>query len=124
MHLMQSDMLMKYSKNQDAAKEFLKYLHAEENYRKFFESQKGFATPCTAKWEQHKLWTQDPVMAPFKVAARLGQAPGFAGLPNQKAAEALSKYIITDMYAKAVQGMPAEESVKWAESELKKIYSA
>jgi multiple sugar transport system substrate-binding protein len=45
-------------------------------------------------------------------------------LPNQKAAEALSKYIITDMYAKAVQGMPAEESVKWAESELKKIYSA
>jgi len=28
------------------------------------------------------------------------------------------------MYAKAVQGMPAEESVKWAESELKKIYAA
>ena len=35
----------------------------------------------------------------------------------------LSKYIVTDMYAKAVQGMPAEESVKWAEGELKKIYS-
>ena len=63
-------------------------------------------------------------MAPFKVAAKLGQAPGFAGLPNQKAAEALSKYIVTDMYAKAVQGMPAEEAVKWAEGELKKIYSA
>jgi multiple sugar transport system substrate-binding protein len=28
------------------------------------------------------------------------------------------------MYAKAVQGMPAEESVKWAEGELKKIYVA
>ena len=63
-------------------------------------------------------------MAPFKVAAKLGQAPGFAGLPNQKAAEALIKYIITDMYAKAVQGMPAEDAVKWAEGELKKIYSA
>jgi multiple sugar transport system substrate-binding protein len=124
MHLMQSDMLMKYSKNQDAAKQFLKWIHTEKNYEKWFLSQKGYSTPCTAKWEQHKLWTQDPVMAPFKVAARLGQAPGFAGLPNQKAAEALSKYIITDMYAKAVQGMPAEESVKWAESELKKIYSA
>jgi multiple sugar transport system substrate-binding protein len=124
MHLMQSDMLMKYSKNQDAAKEFLKWIHAEKNFEKWFISQKGYSTPCTAKWEEHPLWAQDPVMAPFKVAARLGQAPGFAGLPNEKAAEALSKYIVTDMYAKAVQGMPPEEAVKWAEEELKKIYAA
>lgn len=123
-HLLQSNMLMKYSKNQDAAKEFLKYLHTEANYRKFFELQKGFATPCTEKWESDKLWNVDPVMAPFKVAAKLGQAPGFAGPPDAKAQEGLSKYIITDMYAKAVQGMPAEELVKWAEGELKKIYSA
>jgi multiple sugar transport system substrate-binding protein len=26
------------------------------------------------------------------------------------------------MYAKAVQGMSAEDAVKWAEGELKKIY--
>ena len=42
--------------------------------------------------------------------------------PNAKASEVYSKYIIIDMYAKAIQGMPAEESVKWAEAELKKIY--
>src|SRR5215211_245476 len=123
-HLLQSNMLMKYSKNQDAAKQFLSWLHQEANYRKFFESQKGFATPCTVKWESDKLWDVDPVMTPYKVAAKLGQAPGFAGPPDAKAQEGLSKYIITDMYAKAVQGMPAEESVKWAESELKKIYVA
>jgi multiple sugar transport system substrate-binding protein len=35
----------------------------------------------------------------------------------------LSKYVITDMYAKAVQGMSAEEAVKWAEGEIKKVYS-
>jgi multiple sugar transport system substrate-binding protein len=122
-HLLQSNMLMKYSKNQDAAKEFLKYLHTEANYRKFFESQKGFATPCTAKWEDDPLWNVDPVMTPYKVAAKLGQAIGFSGAPNAKAQEVLSKYIVTDMYAKAVQGMPAEEAVKWAEGELKKVYS-
>ena len=121
-HLLQSNMLMKYSKNQDAAKEFLKWLHSEANYRKFFESQKGFATPCTAKWESDPLWNLDPVMTPYKVAARLGQAIGNAGPPNAKAQEVLSKYIVTDMYAKAVQGMPAEDAVKWAEGELKKIY--
>src|SRR5215468_11109230 len=123
-HLLQSQMLMKYSKNQDAAKEFLKYIHAEANYRKFFESQKGFATPCNEKRESDPLWAVDPVMTPYKVAARLGQAPGYAGPPNGKAAEGLSKYIVTDMYAKAVQGMPPEESVNWAETELKKVYSA
>ena len=121
-HLLQSNMIMKYSKNQDAAKQFLKWMHDEANYRRFFESQKGFATPCTAKWEGDKLWDVDPVMTPYKVAAKLGQAIGYAGPPNAKAQEGLSKYVITDMYAKAVQGMPAEESVKWAEAELKKIY--
>ena len=121
-HLLQSHMLMKYSKNQDPAKEFLKWIHTEKNFERWFVSQKGFATPCTEKWEGHKVWTDDPVMAPFKVAAKLGQAPGHAGPPNAKAAEALSKYIITDMYAKAVQGMPAEDVVKWADAELKKIY--
>ena len=121
-HLLQSHMLMKYSKNQDPAKEFLKWIHTEKNFEKWFVSQKGFATPCTEKWEGHKVWSDDPVMAPFKVAAKLGQAPGHAGPPNAKAAEALSKYIVTDMYAKAVQGMPAEDAVKWADAELKKIY--
>src|SRR5471032_1312118 len=32
-HLLQSNMLMKYSKNQDAAKEFLKWIHTEANYQ-------------------------------------------------------------------------------------------
>jgi len=39
-----------------------------------------------------------------------------------KATEGFTKYVITDMYAKAAQGTPPAEAVKWAESELKKIY--
>ena len=50
------------------------------------------------------------------------RTPGYAGPANAKSAEVLSKYIITDMYAKAVQGTSAEDAVKWAESELKKVY--
>jgi multiple sugar transport system substrate-binding protein len=42
---------------------------------------------------------------------------------GKKPAEVLTKYIITDMYAKAVQGASAEDAVKWAEGELKKIYT-
>ena len=91
-------------------------------YEKWFVSQKGFATPPAAEWEKHKVWGEDPVMEPYKVAGRLARTPGFAGPSDAKAAEVLSKYVITDMYAKAVQGTSAEDAVKWAESELKKIY--
>lgn len=122
LHLLQSNMLMKYSKNQEAAKDFLTWIHAEKTFEKWFVSQKGFSTPCTETWEGHAAWTDDPVMAPFKIAARLGQTPGRAGPPNARAAEALSTYVISDMYAKAVQGMPAEDAVKWADARLRKIY--
>jgi multiple sugar transport system substrate-binding protein len=122
MHTYHSHVMPSYSKNQKAAKEFLKWAHSKPVYEKWFISQKGFATPTTPEWEKHKLWDEDPVMAPYKVAGKLGLTPGHAGPSNKKAGEVLSKYIIVDMYAKAVQGMPAEEAVKWAEGELKKVY--
>lgn len=122
LHLLQSNMLMKYSKNQEPAKEFLTWIHAEWNFEKWFVSQRGFSTPCTEAWEAHAAWTDDPVMAPFRVAAKLGQAPGRAGPPDARAAQVLSQYVIADMYAKAVRGMPAEEAVKWADGRLRNIY--
>ena len=124
MHTYFSHVIPNYSKNQDGAKALLKWVHTKANYEPWFVSQKGFATPPTHEWEKHKLWEEDKVMAPFKIAGRLGQAPGYP-LPSsgKKPAEVLTKYIITDMYAKAVQGASAEDAVKWAEDELKKIYA-
>ena len=49
---------------------------------------------------------------------------GYAGQPNQKAAEAWNKFIVTVMYARACGGqMKPEEAVKWAAGELGKIYT-
>jgi multiple sugar transport system substrate-binding protein len=124
LHPPQSHMLMKYSKNQKAAKEFLRWLSSRPVFEKWFLSQQGFSIPATREWEKHALWAKDPVMAPFKDVIRTARAPGWPGPAGRKSSEALSKYIITDMYAKAVQGMPPEEAVKWAHAELVKIYSA
>jgi multiple sugar transport system substrate-binding protein len=85
---------MGYSKNQKAAKDF------------------------------DPLWKKDPVMLPFRAAVREGRFPGYAGPADRKAAEGLSKYLITDMYAKAVQGAPVEDAVKWADAEYKSIHAA
>ncbi|MFL4989435.1 MAG: ABC transporter substrate-binding protein [Microvirga sp.] len=122
MHTFESHLMPSYSKNQKAAKDFLRWMHTPANYEKWFNSQKGFATAPTADWEKSKMWEENPVMLPFKVAGRLGELPGRKGLPNARAGEVLSKYVIVDMYAKAVQGGTAEEAVAWAEGELKKVY--
>ena len=60
----------------------------------------------------------------FRTAARNTRLFGYAGPSTGKATEVFSKYIITDMYAKAVQGMKAEDAVQWADTELKKIYGS
>ena len=116
-------MVMEYSKNQKAAKDFLRWVHSEKIYDQWFTSQQGFSVGPTTVWEEHKLWGDDPVMAPFRTAARSGRFAGYAGPANRKAAEAISKYILVDMYAKAVQGMAPGDAVKWAHGELVKIYA-
>ena len=121
-HVPFAHMVMKYGKNQKAAKDLLAWMGSKEGFEPWFLSQKGFSVGPTTDWEKHPIWKEDAVMLPYKDAARLGRAPGFAGPPNAKAAEAQTKYIITDMYAKAIQGMAPDASVKWAEGELKKIY--
>jgi multiple sugar transport system substrate-binding protein len=121
--LNQSHAVMKYSKNQKLAKDFLRWLHKGENYGKWFKTQEGYSAGATKEWEKNPMWaTLDEPLKMFRTAARTTRLFGYAGPSTAKSTEAFTKYIVTDMYAKAVQGMKAEDAVKWAEGELKKIY--
>jgi len=118
-----TNLLMNYSKNQAAAKKFLRWMSSKEIFEKWFVSQQGYTAGPTKIWESHSVWNADPVLAPFKQLPATGRLGGYAGSPNQKAAEVTTKYIIVDMYAKAIQGMPAADAVKAAHAELVKIYA-
>lgn len=122
LHPPQTHMLMKYSRNQKAGKDFLRWMSSRKVFEKWFVSQKGFSIPAAREWSKHPVWNEDPVMAPFRDVILTARAPGWPGPSDRRAAEVVSKYIITDLYAKAVQGMPAEDAVKWAHAELTKIY--
>jgi multiple sugar transport system substrate-binding protein len=122
-HVPFSNLIPTYTPNQKAAQDFLKWFHSKDVYDQWFTSQQGFSVGCTKVWEDDPVWKVDPVMAPFRTAAQSGRFAGYAGPSGRASAEAVSKFIITDMYAKAVQGMPAEDAVKWAHGELVKIYA-
>ncbi len=118
-----TDMLMGYSKNLPAAKDFLRWAHSKDAFDPWFTSQQGYSCGATKMWETHKVWQADPVLAPFHDLPAKGRLVGYAGPPNRKAAEVVTKYIVVDMYAKAIQGMPAEEAAKWAHGEAAKTYA-
>ncbi len=123
-HVPFSNIVPAYVKNQKAAKDFLRWFQSKDIYEQWFASQQGFSVGATKVWQDDPLWKVDPVMAPFRTAALSGRFAGYAGPAGRAAAEVISKFIIVDMYTKAVQGMAPADSVKSAHAELVKIYAA
>ena len=70
------------------------------------------------------MWKADPVMAPFHNLPATGRLVGYAGPPSRTAAEVVTKYIVVDMSAKAIQAMADEEAAKWAHTEAAKVYAS
>ncbi len=116
--------VMKYSKNQKLAKEFIRWYMDKKQFEPYFLSQELWMVPPTNVWYSHPLWTKDPKLTIYRDTVKEARPLGYAGPPGAKATEALAKYIIVDMFTKAIQGTPPEEALNWATAELKKIYSA
>ena len=92
-------------------------------FEQWFTSQQGYTAGATKIWEDHPVWNSIRCWRRSRSIPVTGRLAGYAGPPNQKAAEVQTKYMIVDMYAKAIQGMTAEDAVKSAHDELVKIYS-
>src|SRR6059058_6028683 len=72
--------VMKYSKNQKLAKDFLKWLHQDANYGKWFEVNEGYSVGAAKKWEDHPMWAKvDKPLQVFRQAARVTRAFGHPG---------------------------------------------
>jgi multiple sugar transport system substrate-binding protein len=110
-------------KDSDASKEFLRYVYDPKQYDAWFEQNKGYSVGPGDRLEQSKMWDSLPKpLAPFRTAGKIARALGYAGPPSPKVQESLSKYIVVNMFARAVQGTSAEDSVKQAEAEMKQIF--
>jgi multiple sugar transport system substrate-binding protein len=98
-------------------------VHSKPVFEQWFTSEQGYTDGAAKDWEKDPVWKIDPILLPFRDLPAIGRLVGYAGPPSRAAAEVVTKYIIIDMYANAVQGMAAEEAVKWARDELVKVYA-
>jgi multiple sugar transport system substrate-binding protein len=122
LHMLHSHMVMSHSGNIPAGKALLRWLHAPANYERWLKTHKGAVLGATMNWERIRMWQEDPVMSPYRLAARLGQTPGYPGRASAGAVDAFSRFIVVDMYAMGIQGMPAEDAARWAERTLQRLY--
>lgn len=115
--------ILKNSKNISAAREFLKWWFQDEQYNAWFRVQDGYQLPPTKKLAADPVWLKDPKMTIFRDQAKYGVNVGFPGPPSEKAALAVSKYIVVDTFARAVQSGDAKAAIDWGTEQLKRIYT-
>ena len=118
----QSSCIMNHSKVQTAAKNYIRFIMKDENFEKFFLINNGYVIGPTPKWQKHKLWSHDPALTPYRDMAAYGQHYGYPGPYDRRSSEALAKYIIVDLFARAVKGESADRIIRLAERELRNIY--
>lgn len=116
--------MLKYSPNQRLAKDFIGWYMAKEQYGKWFEVCETFIVAPTKLWYGHPVWTKDPKLTMFRDVMNEARPIGYAGPPGRKASESMAKYVVVDMFAKAIQGVAPEDALRWARGELEKVHSA
>lgn len=114
--------IFKFSKVQKEAKEFIKWLLQPKQYSPWMGMGEGMMAGLLNYYEDDPVWKKDPKFEASRLTPKYVRLPGFPGPPSRVAAEAMVKYVIVNMFARACKGMSTAETIKIAESELKDIY--
>ncbi len=122
--------IWKFSRNQEVAKEFLRYY--ADNWVDAFKASSGYNMPIYANIvpKPMPLLSDDPTSTPHDKLAILqtsdewSAVPGYPGPAWPATDEIYNNFIVRDMMAKTATGsMTAEESVKWAAQQCEDIFN-
>jgi multiple sugar transport system substrate-binding protein len=82
----------------------------------------SYFIPTFAGFDKEDVWPDDPKLKIFRELNKLNRLEGYAGPPTPAAAEAVSKYLLVDMFAKACTGqLKPKAAVEWATKEYEQI---
>ena len=125
-HLLQcqSHAIFNFSPAKAEAHAFLRWLMAEKQLGGWFASADSYYQPFLHAYDNAPMWQVEPRNIPYRDAMASAHMPGWPAPPNRKLAEAVAKYVIVDMFAKACTGTSSKDAIKSAEAQLKEIYKS
>lgn len=112
--------VMKWAKDPAACKDLIEFLMQKQNYGPWLTAAGLGAYPGTA-CDDLAMW-KDPKMLVFNESVKLGRWPGWPGPANKASSEAETRYIVVDMYARAIQSKDAKGAMLATEKALQQIY--
>jgi multiple sugar transport system substrate-binding protein len=112
----------KFSKNQDVAKEWIRFLFQPGNFNPWIEATGGFSQPLLPAFDENPIWRSDPKLKALIGFGKYATIDCWPGPATAAAAQTFNTHIIANMFAKAVTGTSTKEAIAWAESELRRIY--
>jgi multiple sugar transport system substrate-binding protein len=115
--------VFKFSKAQKEAKAFIRWLMEPKQYSAWIGEGEGMMAGLLNFYEDDPVWKKDPKLAIVRQIPKYVRMPGYPASPSRAAAEAMVKYVVVNMFARACKGTPTAETIRIAESELKEIYA-
>ena len=119
-----SNCIASYSPNKAAARDYIRFVHQDDNFERFLVTNEGYVNGPLPKWQEHPMWEEDPAITIYRELPQYGRNLGYAGPYSRESSEVFAKYIIVDLFAKAVRGDSTRSVIEWAERELKGVYEA
>jgi multiple sugar transport system substrate-binding protein len=114
--------IFRFSKVQKEAKAFITWLIQPKQYSAWIGVGEGQIAGLANYYEDDAVWKKDPKLEVIREIPKYVRMPGYPAPPSRPAAEAMVKYVVVNMFARAAKGMSTAETIKIAESELKEIY--
>jgi multiple sugar transport system substrate-binding protein len=111
--------IWKFSKNIDLAKDFIKFLFQKPNYDPWIVASQGFNHPPLRNLADHPIWSRNPKFAMLPKEAEFAHERGWPAKPNAAVQLVQVNYVLPDMVAKAINGMPTKRAIAWAEDQIK-----
>jgi multiple sugar transport system substrate-binding protein len=123
LHIAEPMLTMAYTKYPQACKALMAFIMEADRYNKWLYVSQGFFSPTLTAYDSNPLWTEDPKRAAFRDAAKRSLTIGGLGSIGEKAANALSDFVLVDMFANFCTGREdAKGAMKIAEHQLQRIY--
>jgi multiple sugar transport system substrate-binding protein len=117
-----SHSVFNFSPEKQEAHDFLRWLMDEKQLGGWYASADTYYQPFLHAYDNAPMWDVEPRNKPYRDAMSSAHLPGWPAPPDHQLAEAVAKYVVVDMFAKACTGASTKDAIATAEAQLKDIY--